>query len=209
MRIYHNTVQFVPQKNKLACIKIVSNLKFSIDMKKLLSIVFIAIALISISTTGHAQSISVRIQPFPPAYERPAPPSPRHVWVDGEWVWRNNNYVWQPGYWVVPEPNKIWVKGHWKQGPYGGWHWMPGHWMLIDEHIGVRAPLTDVVETIPTAPSANHVWIAGEWQWRSGNYGWVAGHWVIPEPHTRWARGYWHQRQNGSYYWVPGHWVEF
>lgn len=58
---------------------------------------------------------------------RPIAPSPRHIWIDGEWAWRGGRYVWVDGYWVVPRANMIWVAGNWRHRR-GGWVWVPGHW---------------------------------------------------------------------------------
>lgn len=29
---------------------------------------------------------------------------------------------------VVARPAHPWVRGHWEVGPYGGRHWVPGHY---------------------------------------------------------------------------------
>jgi len=83
--------------------------------------------LTGISEVSHAQRVFVKIQPVAPVIVRPAAPSPRHVWIEGEWAWTNNNYVWKPGYWIEPRPHEVWITGHWRRA-YGGWNWVPGHW---------------------------------------------------------------------------------
>lgn len=43
----------------------------------------------------------VVVRPAPPAPRVeviPRKPSPRHVWVPGEYRWRKNHYVWVPGH---------------------------------------------------------------------------------------------------------------
>ena len=93
--------------------------------------VILAIALFTgVSQISNAQRVFVKIQPVAPVEVRVAPPSPRHIWIDGEWEWRGGTYVHLPGHWVIPEPHRHWVPGHWRR-LYGGWNWVPGHWGRI------------------------------------------------------------------------------
>jgi len=81
-----------------------------------------------IAQASHAQRIYVKVRPVAPVVVRTVAPSPRHVWVEGEWVWVNNAYTWHAGYWAEPpHPREVWVAGHWRRA-YGGWNWVPGHW---------------------------------------------------------------------------------
>ncbi len=178
-------------------------------MKKICNVLLLTLFLATLGLISHAQFISIKIQPFPPAYERPAPPSERHVWVDGDWVWSNGRYVWHAGFWTIPEPYHIWVKGYWETRNDGNTQWIPGHWGVVDQHIFVRERPRDVIETRPAAPSPRHVWIDGEWEWRNNSYGWKAGYWTLPQAHQRWIKGYWARHPNGTWFWVRGHWVEF
>ena len=70
---------------------------------------------IFIHVSSEAQFV-VKVRPAAPVVvrTRPAAPGPGHVWVDGEWVWRNNQYVYTEGGWVRPA--------------YTGARWIPGHW---------------------------------------------------------------------------------
>lgn len=83
------------------------------------------------SQISHAQRIYVKVQPAAPVVTRPPAPSPKHVWVEGEWIVENNNYVWKPGYWALPpRAGEIWIKGHWAREK-GGSYWIPGHWRKV------------------------------------------------------------------------------
>lgn len=178
-------------------------------MQKFFRLFITSALVLALVNSSNAQLISVKIQPTPPVYERPPAPSVRHVWVDGEWEWRNNQYVWKPGFWVVPEPYKVWQKGYWKQNPSGTIMWVPGHWRASEQNVAVVTRPAEVVETRPAAPSSRHIWVDGEWVWQNGHYGWKAGFWVLPQAHQKWMRGYWTQRPNGQWYWVAGHWIEY
>jgi hypothetical protein len=101
-------------------------------MKKIIIkrfLIFLTSSLIHFST--QAQFV-VKIRPEAPVIirERPLAPSPRHVWIDGDYVWRDNQYVYTEGKWALPEyEGARWVPGHWKFHPRrGGWYWIPGHW---------------------------------------------------------------------------------
>lgn len=66
--------------------------------------------------------------PPPPMSFRMGPPSPRHVWMHGEYVWRKGRYAYMPGRWVVPpRRGHQWVSGYW-QPARGGFIWVSGFW---------------------------------------------------------------------------------
>jgi hypothetical protein len=82
---------------------------------------------VSLGTKVAAQFV-VKIRPTAPVIVRTVAPSPRHIWVDGEWAWRGNNYQYVNGYWVAPPRVRgVWVPGHWKN-TRRGWVWKTGHW---------------------------------------------------------------------------------
>ncbi|MBI3883578.1 MAG: YXWGXW repeat-containing protein [Sphingobacteriales bacterium] len=99
-------------------------------MKKMYKFLTAIIIVLSLCFTASAQRIFVKVRPVAPVIVRPVAPSPRHVWVEGEWVPRNRRYEYSNGYWAEPSPGKIWVEGHWKQGKHGNWRWIPGHWVM-------------------------------------------------------------------------------
>ena len=89
-------------------------------------IMMLAIA-ISFSAVANAQFV-VKIRPAAPAFRaRPISPSPAHIWIGGNYAWRNNQYMYTDGYWAVPKVGHRWIEGHWKHRR-GGWVWVPGHW---------------------------------------------------------------------------------
>jgi hypothetical protein len=100
-------------------------LKNSYTMKKILSLSALFLAL---AFAAEAQYV-VKIRPAAPVVRvRPVSPSPRHVWVGGNYNWRGGQYAYTDGYWAVPpSPGRVWVDGHWKQ-KRRGWIWVPGHW---------------------------------------------------------------------------------
>jgi hypothetical protein len=71
------------------------------------------------------------IQAAPPAVRievRESRPSTRHVWVDGHWEGRGQEYVWVSGRWIMPDNGRRqWVAGSWRHDR-NGWFWVEGHW---------------------------------------------------------------------------------
>jgi WXXGXW repeat (2 copies) len=56
-------------------------------------------------------------------------PSPRHVWMPGEYRWRNGGYVYHSGYWIMPpRPGMHYVPGYWQPARNGGYVWISGFW---------------------------------------------------------------------------------
>ncbi len=98
-------------------------------MKKFISKIIMMIAIaISFSAAADAQLV-VRIRPTTPVLKvRIASPSPRHVWVGGEWNSDGGNYSYKEGYWSEPPVRgNRWVEGHWRN-TRRGYSWIPGHW---------------------------------------------------------------------------------
>jgi hypothetical protein len=46
------------------------------------------------------------------------------------------------------------------------------------------APPPARVETVPSQPSNDDVWIDGEWVWQSGRWAWRSGYWLVPPAET-------------------------
>ena len=58
----------------------------------------------------------------------------------------------------------------------------------------------------PVRPSANHVWIEGEWVPQGRTYVERPGYWATaPRPRAVWIPGHWDRRPRG-YVWIPGYW---
>ena len=97
-------------------------------MKKIFfKVVLLFTFIISVSAAANAQFI-VKIRPNAPVIVRGLSPSPRHSWVEGEWIWRGGRYQYVNGYWAMPPRyGVVWIPGHWKNSRRG-WVWRPGHW---------------------------------------------------------------------------------
>ena len=97
-------------------------------MHSIRKLLFILALILSCGAYTSMAQIEVNIRPERPHYERPAPPSPGHVWIDEEWEPRGGAYVFVGGHWAAPpRPGIAWIPGHWKRRPRE-WVWIPGHW---------------------------------------------------------------------------------
>jgi hypothetical protein len=68
------------------------------------------------------------------------------------------------------------------------------------------APPAPQYETVPVAPSPNHIWVHGNWQWNGGRYIWIAGHWDMPPQAGQiWIPAH-YDRNGPGWMFVPGHW---
>jgi hypothetical protein len=97
-------------------------------MKKNISkiIMLLAVAL-SFSAVADAQ-LRVRIRPSITIQTRPPQPSPRHVWVSGEWNSNGDRYDYREGYWEEQRAHHSrYSEGRWRHGRRG-YVWVPGHW---------------------------------------------------------------------------------
>ena len=101
--------------------------------KHLLSTILLFVILSVFADGKHGKHVKyyVKVKPTHTVVVNVGPsPGPKHVWVDGYWVWlpADQRYEWKEGYWAVP-PQKYhkWVPGHWKETP-NGWYWVGGHW---------------------------------------------------------------------------------
>lgn len=72
----------------------------------------------------------VKYRPVPPPhFNRGRQPSYHHVWMPGEYRWRNGGYTFHPGYWVVPPRRGMqYVPGYWQPARNGGYVWISGFW---------------------------------------------------------------------------------
>ena len=61
-------------------------------------------------------------------------------------------------------------------------------------------------ETESAAPTPDHFWVPGHWEWNGVACDWVAGQWeILPRPGAALVAPYWDVRGRHRI-WVPGHW---
>jgi len=88
----------------------------------------LVLVIIAGSAIAASAQIYVTIRPSRPVYVRPAPPSPRHIWIDEDWYGVGDRYEWRGGYWAEPPtPGYYYHPGYWRHTDRG--HvWITGRW---------------------------------------------------------------------------------
>ncbi len=95
--------------------------------KHIFKIMMLGAVVFTLSATADAQ-VRVRIRPVITVNARPPQPSPRHVWVSGEWNANGDRYDYREGYWSEPKSNRRrYSEGHWGHNRHG-YVWVPGRW---------------------------------------------------------------------------------
>lgn len=95
-------------------------------MKKITWVLSILIVVITIFSSCAPRVVVAK--PPVAVVTRPAPPGPRYVWVDGNYIRSGRTYVYRPGYYAIPPRGKVVYKpGYWvRRG--NGYYWRNGRW---------------------------------------------------------------------------------
>ncbi|MEO8884424.1 MAG: hypothetical protein ABI367_00060 [Mucilaginibacter sp.] len=100
-------------------------------MKNIRKVLMLLTAMLLFGVGNSNAQLVVRFRPNRPGPRvviREGRPSPRHVWVDEEWVPRGRTYVYRRGHWAEPvRSDAVWVAGHWDHR-LRGYVWVAGHW---------------------------------------------------------------------------------
>ncbi len=137
----------------------------------------------------------------PPPVEEIAPETQaedsKAVWIPGYWSWddEQEDFIWISGVWRNPPQGREWIPGRWESVD-GGYRWTTGWWAPVEAQ-AVEAFLPEPPSSLEQgpssdAPSDDHFWIPGTWQWRQQRYVWRPGFWS--PCHDNWV-------------WVPDHYV--
>ena len=121
------------------------------------------------------------------------------VWIPGYWSWDDDrsDFIWVSGVWRYTPVGREWVAGQW-QAEGDKYRWIPGYWAPTTGNGPAqvnRVPMPPAsLESGPNreAPSDDHFWIPGTWQYRSDRYVWRPGFWSVC--HDDWV-------------WVPDHYI--
>jgi hypothetical protein len=164
----------------------------------------------------------VNLQGFDPFVVEAAPPDPVEElppdqrpegdnvdWIPGYWAWDDDlkNFIWISGVWRDIPPGQRWVPGYWSEAE-GGWHWTAGFWVSeAAEEIEYLPEPPETLEVGPQieAPSEDHVWVPGVWQYQETRYIWRPGYWTVVQPGWVWVPARYTRCPTG-YVFVNGYW---
>ncbi len=121
------------------------------------------------------------------------------VWISGNWSWEDDRqrYLWVSGIWRVVPPDLEWISGYWAKRD-DGHQFVSGFWRpsAVDDINYLPVPPASVESgPVGTPPSADHVWVPGNWVWRDTRYVWRPGYYVGCRHGWIWVPA--------SYVWTP------
>lgn len=78
-----------------------------------------------------------------------------------------------------------------------------------DRYVAVPYPPPPAkVETIPSSPNEDAVWVDGQWRWNGTGYGWRPGQWVVAAEDAAYAPPSLVRLRNGELLYYEGSWRE-
>jgi hypothetical protein len=104
-------------------------------------------------------------------------------------------------------PGMRYVPGYWIELD-GGFQRVSGFWASADAgEIEYREPPPNTLETGPSspAPSQDHFWVPGNWNYYDTGYRWRAGYWTPYQQDWVWCPARWVWTPGGCVY-LPGYW---
>ncbi|MGI6415391.1 MAG: hypothetical protein ACOX1P_06945 [Thermoguttaceae bacterium] len=142
---------------------------------------------------------------MPPAVK----PDDDAVWISGYWAWddQREDYIWVSGVYRVFPPGQRWVPGYWRQAD-NGYQWVPGLWTPVEaQQVEYLPPPPESLEQGPSspAPSEDHFWINGCWEYENTGYLWRPGYWAAGHDGWVWVPAHYAWTPYGCIY-VPGYW---
>jgi hypothetical protein len=158
-------------------------------------------------------SIMIAAQPPEPIEELPPDvrPEGRDVeWISGYWSWddEENDFLWVSGIWREVPQGFRWLPGYWSEVE-GGHQWVSGTWVSTQtaeiEYLETAPPESLETGPVGVAPTTQHIWIPGCWNWIDTRYAWRPGYWSGGYDSWCWipARYQWTPR---GYYYCNGYW---
>ena len=131
------------------------------------------------------------------------------AWIPGYSVWDidRKDFIWVSGFWRVIPPGRQWVPGYWTKVA-GGSQWVSGFWAPTEhEELEYLPTPPQTLEQGPStlAPSPNHFWVSGCWNWRDNRYLWRPGYWTIAQTNWMWVPSYYAWTPQGCVF-IPGYW---
>ena len=146
------------------------------------------------------------IEEVPPEYR---PDGDNVIWIPGYWSFEDaeDEFLWISGLWRDVPPGRRWVPGYWSQVD-GGFLWTPGEWIGAErETLSYLPEPPRSQERGPSsaAPSNDHFWIPGCWEYRDRDYGWRPGYWAPHQHDWVWVPAHYDWTPNG-YVYCDGYW---
>lgn len=130
-------------------------------------------------------------------------------WISGYWAWDDaqSDFIWISGIWRDVPPNRKWMPGYWSAE--GNAHrWVSGFWTeetQLDVGYLPQPPASIDQGPSTVAPSEEHFYVPGNWQFQNDTYRWLAGHWQPVVADWIWVPAQYVWTPNGCVY-RSGYW---
>lgn len=146
------------------------------------------------------------INEVPPEYR---PDGDNVIWIPGYWSFEDSEeeFLWISGLWRDVPPGRRWVPGYWSEAD-GGYLWTPGEWIAADQRSITyldEPPRSQERGPSSPAPSDDHFWIPGCWEYRQDGYVWRPGYWARHQQDWVWIPAHYDWTPNG-YVYCNGYW---
>lgn len=130
------------------------------------------------------------------------------AWIPGYWAWDEDreDFLWVSGTWRALPPGRQWVPGYWAKSGEGA-QWISGYW--ADATLGEVQYLPEPPATVEAgpngaAPSADQIWVSGNWVWNQNRYAWQPGYWAPAQQNWVWTPAHYQYSPRG-YVFVNGY----
>ena len=152
-------------------------------------------------------------QPPEPVEEVPPEvrPEGRTVeWISGYWAWDDDreDFMWVSGIWREVPQGFRWLPGYWTEVETG-YQWVAGTWVSTAtaeiEYVEEAPPQSLEQGPVGIAPTVEHIWIPGCWNWTQNRYVWRPGYWSGGYSEWVWIPARYHWTPRGFYY-CNGYW---
>lgn len=155
--------------------------------------------------------IVVSKEPPEPIEELPPNQKPEGAnvaWIPGYWAWDEDreDFLWVSGTWRALPPGRQWVPGYWNKVDKGS-QWISGYWADADQgEVQYLPEPPATVESGPNgaAPSADQIWVSGNWVWNQNRYVWQPGYWAPAQQNWMWTPAHYQYSPRG-YVFVNGY----
>lgn len=103
-------------------------------------------------------------------------------WIPGYPAWDDDrqDYIWVSGLWRDVPPGQRFVPGYWTEVT-GGYQWVSGFWTSAETtELEYLPQPPETLEQGPNvaAPSDDHFWVPGTWNYADADYHWRPGYWA-------------------------------
>ena len=113
-------------------------------------------------------------------------------WISGYWSWDDEeaDFLWISGIWREVPQGFRWLPGYWSETE-NGYQWISGTWVSTQteeiQYLETAPPQSLELGPVGVAPTVEHIWIPGCWNWSTTRYAWRPGYWSGGQSNWIWV----------------------